>query len=169
MLSALYLAWTVGAKLEVERVARGQLADMGLGDAPLLSTPAPFNSLLWRYVVMSDGGYLEGFRSVLDGDAPIVFTPHPSATGLLEGLEEAWAVQRLAWFSKGFYRVHEIDSSVVISDLRMGLEPHYVFNFRVADLGNPHPRPIVPLRHEGIRDYARLRWVWARIWDPAAS
>ena len=169
MLSTLYLGWTVAAKLEVERVAHAQLAGMGLADAPLLSTPAPFNSLLWRFVVMTDEGYLEGFRSVLDGDAPIVFTRHPSATHLLAGIETSWSVQRLQWFSRGFYRVQQADGGVVISDLRMGLEPHYVFNFRVAELGNPHPGPIEPVQLPGIRDFSRLRWVWARIGDPAAT
>jgi len=169
MLSTLYLGWTVAAKLEVERVARDQLAGMGLSDAPLLSTPAPFNSLLWRYVVMTDDGYLEGFRSMLDGDAPILFTPHQSATHLLVDLEDAWSVERLAWFSRGFYRVMERDGGIVISDLRMGLEPNYVFSFRVADLANPHPRSITPVRMPEVRDLSRLQWVWARISDHKAS
>ena len=54
----------------------------------------------------------------------------------------------------------------MISDLRMGLEPHYVFNFHVARIGNPHPVPVVPAQLPGIRDFSRLHWVWARIWDP---
>lgn len=169
MLSVLYLAWTVAAKLEVGRVARAQLAAMGLAGAPLVSTPAPFNSLLWRVVVMTDDGYLEGFRSVLDGDAPIRFTAHASDTGLLRGLEDDWNVRRLQWFTKGFYRVRETDGGVVMTDLRMGLEPHYVFAFRVAETGNPHPRPVTPTRRPVVRDYGRLGWVWARIGDPDAA
>ena len=169
MLSTLYLAWTVGAKLEVERTARHALVDMGLDAAPLLTTPAPFNSLLWRIVVMTDEGYLEGFRSMLDGDAPVRFTAYPSDRALIHGLETDATVRRLQWFSKGFYRVTEDDGGVVISDLRMGLEPHYVFSFRVADLGIPLPQPVTPVRMPGIRDYSRLRWVWARIGDPEVS
>jgi inner membrane protein len=162
-------AWTVGAKLEVERTARDALVDMGLDAAPLLTTPAPFNSLLWRIVVMTDEGYLEGFRSMLDGDAPVRFTAYPSDRALIHGLETDATVRRLQWFSKGFYRVTEDDGGVVISDLRMGLEPHYVFSFRVAELGNPHPRPVTPVLLPGIRDFSRLRWVWARIGDPEVS
>ena len=95
MLSALYLAWTVAAKLEVERTARDALADLGLESASLLTTPAPFNSLLWRVLVMTDSGYLEGFRSVLDGDAPLRLTAHASDSALLRGLETDWTVDRL--------------------------------------------------------------------------
>jgi inner membrane protein len=169
MLSALYLAWTVAAKLEVERTARDTLAELGLERAPLLTTPAPFNSLLWRVLVMTDTGYLEGFRSMLDGDAPLRFTAHASDSAVLRGLETDWTVNRLQWFTRGFYRVREVDDGVVISDLRMGLEPHYVFNFRVARIGNPHPAPVVPVQLPGIRDFSRLRWVWARIGDPEAT
>ncbi|MDX1595165.1 MAG: metal-dependent hydrolase, partial [Gammaproteobacteria bacterium] len=169
VLSTLYLGWTVAAKLEVERTAREALAAVGLADAPMLSTPAPFNSMLWRIVVMTDDGYLEGFRSMLDGVETVRFSTYPSATHLLEGLEATWSVRRLQWFTKGFYRVRETGGSVVMTDLRMGLEPHYVFNFVVGEVGNPHARPIVPVRRPGIRDYDRLHWVWERIWDPAAA
>ncbi len=169
MLSALYLAWTVAAKLEVERTAREALAELDLEGAPLLTTPAPFNSLLWRVLVMTDAGYLEGFRSMLDGDAPLRFTAHASDSALLRGLETDWTVNRLQWFTRGFYRVREVDNGVVISDLRMGLEPHYVFNFRVARISNPHPEPVVPVQLPGIRDFSRLRWVWSRIGDPGAT
>jgi inner membrane protein len=134
----------------------------------MVSTPAPFNSLLWRIVVMTDEGYLEGFRSMLDGDAPIRFVPHLSDTRLLDGLDDAWAVRRLRWFTRGFYRVHEADGGVVISDLRMGLEPHYVFSFRVAGLAGEGPEATVPVRLPVFRDYDRLRWVWRRIGDPDA-
>jgi len=168
MLSTLYLGWSVAAKLEVERVARDQLAQMNLAAAPLLSTPAPFNTLLWRLVVMTDDGYLEGYRSLLDGAEPIAFTAHASDPELLDAVADDWAVERLRWFTRGFYRVRAVGDGVVISDLRMGLEPHYVFNFRVAALGNPPPRPVVPEQLPGIRDFSRLRWIWARIGDPAA-
>ena len=169
MLSTLYLGWTVAAKLEVERVAHTALTEMNLASAPLVSTPAPFNSLLWRIVVLTEEGYLEGFRSMLDGPAPVIFTPHVSDKHLLGDLDNDWAVQRLQWFTMGFYRVREADDGVVITDLRMGLEPHYVFNFRVAGIGNSYPGQTAPVQLPGIRNYDRLRWVWERIWDPGAT
>jgi inner membrane protein len=169
MLSTLYLGWTVAAKLEVERVARTALTELNLAGAPMVSTPAPFNSLLWRIVVMTDEGYIEGFRSMLDGPAPVVFTPHISDKRLLRGLDDDWAVQRLQWFTRGFYRVREAEDGVVITDLRMGFEPHYVFNFRVAEIRNGYPEPTTPVQLPGIRNYDGLHWVWERIWDPGAT
>ncbi len=48
-------------------------------------------------------------------------------------MRDAWHVQRLTWFSKGFYVVGLEDERIVVRDLRMGLEPdHYAFSFAVA-------------------------------------
>jgi len=37
----------------------------------LFTTPAPFNTLLWRGVAMSDDGYYEVYYSLLDDAPPI--------------------------------------------------------------------------------------------------
>ena len=67
------------------------------------------------------------------------------------------------FFTKGLYRVVVDDEGVVIGDLRMGVDPDYVFAFRVAELSNPHPRPIVPERIRTQRDFGRLHELWERI------
>ena len=46
----------------------------------------------------------------------------------------------------------------------MGIEPHYVFRFKVAELNNPHPKPVVPEYLNAVRDWSLLPVVWARIW-----
>jgi inner membrane protein len=83
-------------------------------------------------------------------------------------LRDSWAVQRLQWFTKGFYATQSIDKKVVITDLRMGFEPEYAFRFKVGETGNPHPHPAPVEQLPGIRSFERLHWVWARIWDPQA-
>ena len=56
--------------------------------------------------------------------------------------------------------------SLVISDLRMGQEPTYVFSHAVAARGNPHwkeiPAELLPV---SFGDRA-LAGVWDRIWRP---
>ena len=54
---------------------------------------------------------------------------------------------------------------IVISDLRMGIEPHYVFRFKVGEFGNPHAKPAPPEQLAPVRDLGRVSVVWARIWD----
>ncbi len=168
VLSTAYLAWTVGAKLHVEDVARRSLDAQGLAQAALLTTPAPFNSLLWRVLAVDDAGYYEGFYSLVTGEDTVRFDHHPRRLELIAPIHESWPVQRLQWFTKGFYAVAPVGDDVVITDLRMGVEPDYVFRFKVAEVGNPHPRAVPVERVPAVRDWDRLRWVWARIWDARA-
>src|SRR5690606_4102966 len=50
VLGTAYLGWSLAAKAMVEREADRALAALGLADAPRLSVPMPFNTLLWRVV-----------------------------------------------------------------------------------------------------------------------
>lgn len=48
-----------------------------LPNQQVLITPTPFNTLLWRVVVMGDGKYWEGLASVFDNSERIDFVSHP--------------------------------------------------------------------------------------------
>ena len=103
--STLYLGWTVAAQAHVEGVVHRTLAATPLEAGRVMITPTPFNTLLWRVVVMDEDGYHEGFHSLLDHGNGMLLARHESRTDLLEPLRDSWNVQRLAWFSKGFYAV----------------------------------------------------------------
>ena len=83
---------------------------------------------------------------------------------LLDGLDRHWPAQRLKWFTQGFYSVERLGNAIVITDLRMGLEPNYVFSFKVGQMGNPHAIPSKSERVFGERGWEQLNWVWQRIW-----
>jgi len=168
VISSLYLAWCAGAKLHVHQTVTQSLAREATAYERFLTVPAPFNTVLWRVLVMADDGYYEGFYSLLDKSGDISFTYYPSRGNLLENLGDHWPVKRLQWFTHGFYAVKKIDRAIVISDLRMGLEPDYIFQFKVGEIGNPHPVPTQSARISAERGLDRLSWVWRRIWDPGA-
>lgn len=163
VLSTAYLAWTVGVKLHVEQVAHGALAQQGIEASDVLTTPAPFNSVLWRILAVNEAEYYEGYYSLLDESTAIALTAYPRSVEEIETLQEAWAVRRLQWFTRNFYAVEREDGDIIISDLRMGLEPDYVFRFVVGRAGNPHPRPVPPERAGTEPDWDRLPWLWQRI------
>ena len=137
-ISTAYVAWSWGAKLHIERAARAELGRLGLVDAPLFSTPTPFNTLLWRIVVLTEDGYLEGYDSLLVDEQSIRFTPHTRRRDALEAASNVWAVNRLRWFAQDFVKAEVQDDRLVLTDLRMGAEPKYVFSHAVAEFGNPH-------------------------------
>lgn len=163
VLSTLYLAWGIGAKLHVMGVVETQLAGAAIPRERISVHPTPFNSLLWRVLVMKPTGYDEGFYSILDPARPLALSHHPSHPELLAGLQDQWSVQRLAWFTQGFYGVGREGDAVVITDLRMGLEPDYFFRFQVGEVHNPHVLPVESRRLPAARNLARLSELWDRL------
>jgi inner membrane protein len=164
-LSTAYLAWSALAQVYVRDVAQEALAARGLAGAPLLVTPTPFNTVLWRVVALRpDGGYEEGFHSLLDGGRPLRLQRFEGAPDLRQALRGNAAVQRLDAFAHGFTKVHERDGLAWVTDLRMGQEPHYTFSFLVARRAGDDWLPVVP-RNQGSRgDVGRsLAWLWERL------
>ena len=165
VVSTLYLSWTLIAKLVVQNNVEDALEKQAINYQRIFTVPTPFNSLLWRAVVRDETGYYEGYYSVLDADNDIQFRYYKSDEQLLSGIEQHWPVQRLKWFSKGFYSVNREQNDIVISDLRMGMEPSYVFSFKVGEISNPHALATVPSRVNKPRDLTFLNRMWQRIWD----
>ena len=117
---------------------------------------------------MDEKGYYEGYYSLFDKTDSIQFRQHPADPGLLQGLEQHWPVKRLQWFTHGFYAVRQMKKDIVITDLRMGSEPYYVFQFKVGELANPHPIPTKSEQVRTVRDWDQLQKVWERIWRDLA-
>jgi len=170
-LSTAYLAWTLGAKLHVEQVAQRALTGQDIAASSVLTTPAPFNTILWRVLAVDEKQYYEGFYSLLDDSPEIRFTPRPRNLELIrrESIWTSWPVQRLRWFTKDFYAVETVGEAIAITDLRMGVEPDYVFSFQVGRLANPHPEPAPVARMPAERNWSRLKEIWERIWSRPPS
>lgn len=169
-LSSLYLVWGIGAKLWVEQHLQPELAAKGLSVDKVLSTPAPFNTVLWRVLVREEGRYHEIWYALWEDPAQIRVETFTSDDPSLEALTGQWDVERLIWFTKGFYRAAIRDGELVISDLRMGLEGSYVFNFAVArQFESGHLEPIRARRLSDPRDMGRLALLWKRFSDPTVS
>ena len=146
MLSSAYLGWSLLAKTMVDREAERTLASMGLGGASYFSVPMPFNTLLWRVVAMTPSGYVEAERSVLADDGPLQFRGYPSNVQALAEAHAVPVVQRLSWFNRGFMRARVQQDRLVLSDLRMGLEPDYSFSFEVAERRDGSWHPVAPVQ-----------------------
>lgn len=70
---------------------------------------------------------------------------------------------RLKWFTHGFYTVGHEGDAVVITDLRMGLEPDYCFRFQVDEVHNPHVVPVKSRRLLAERRLDHLGELWDRL------
>ncbi|MEO8367422.1 MAG: metal-dependent hydrolase [Pseudoxanthomonas sp.] len=172
-LSAAYLGWSLLAKSIVDREADRALAALGLASAPRFSVPMPMNTLLWRVVAMTPGGYVIGDRSLVADHGPMKFQGYSSNVQALAEARDIPAVRELAWFNHGFMHARIVDDELVLSDLRMGLEPDYNFSFVVAAREGQQWRSIPPRQVQAayrapvtpgkLRE--TLAALWHRIWN----
>jgi inner membrane protein len=157
-----YLGWTWVAKHLVEQQTLASLKSSS-NALRVFSTPTPFNSLLWRIVVLQEDNYLEGYYSLLHPETVISFQPFTKNKNLLEQVGDLRSVKRLEWFSHGFLKSEIIQDNLVISDLRMGFEETYIFRHAVAETDGAQWREIDSelLRSEiSLED---LNFVWQKL------
>jgi len=171
ILSSAYLLWSLAAKAMVERDARQALAALGFADAPHFSVPLPLNTLLWQVVAMTPTGYLIGERSLVADRHPMQFRAYVSDTAALaQARQTVPAVARLLWFNHGFMNAHvDTQGRLVVADLRMGQEPHYTFQFVVAQrvdeqVGAWQAIPVQRVTTPPIVTRAQLSMWWHRLW-----
>lgn len=131
--SSVYLLWGLAMQFYVGTLADKSLAAQGLSVEQRLVTASPFNSLLWRVVAITPEGYAEGFYSLLDSDTSIRFVEYPRGEDIYNVVRSNWEVNRIAWFSHGYFKMEEKNGVIRIADLRMGVEPYYTFTFDVAE------------------------------------
>ena len=162
LLSTLYLAWSFGAQQQVDRIARASLQTAGIEAQGLLVTPAPFNTVLWRLVATTPTQYFEGYHSLLDDRAEIRWTAYPRGGDLIERHGQADSVARIAAFSHGFFSLQNGGNRLLLTDLRMGLEPTYTFRF---DIGAPSAVGQTPVSQLPMRPDLGLAlpWLWERM------
>ncbi|MFT7279526.1 MAG: metal-dependent hydrolase [Pseudoalteromonas sp.] len=169
VLSSLYLFCALILKVNIDDKVKTALNNRQIAVNAYISTPAPLTTLLWRIVVMSDGQYYEGYASVFDVPSDVTLTPYQTRPSLLNNISDEWAIKRLQWFTKGFYSVRQQQSNIVLSDLRMGMECNYVFNFVV---GQKNDSEVSIGNFEKISqrpNLSNLHKIWDRIWQPNVS
>lgn len=142
LLSTLYLAWSVVAQGIAGHQVNRELAHQQIEHQQVLVTPTPFNTLVWRVVIMTPERYGEAWVSLLSPQRPLQVHWHSRHAELYRPLQNDRWVKRVAWFSHGFFAMQQRqDGTLTISDLRMGENESYTFTFNLgsATARNPHP------------------------------
>jgi len=168
ILSTAYLGWTMMAREVATTKVLDALAADGMKYERLTLTPMPFNSLLWRGLAIAGDEYANVYVSLLDGAATAPVHRHPRDIALEAKLPDRTALDKIAWFSHGFYTVFEEDGAVYARDLRMGVEPSYFLTFEIARRNSETLTAVEPVQRPERRNWEALGWLWRRIFDPTA-
>jgi inner membrane protein len=169
VISSLYVCWSLAAKVYIDNKVAIALNDRQIQTNHYLSSPAPLSTLLWRIVVMSNGEYYEGYVSVFDSASDVSLDVYHTSDYLLDNIQNDWSVRRLQWFTKGFYSIKQDEQNIVLSDLRMGAECSYVFNFIVGKKTNNGVITSDVEKFSVQPDLSQIGNIWDRIWDPSIS
>ena len=168
-LSTMYLIWSVIAKSMIDQQVQFALNTRGIHPDVYESAPAPLNTLLWRAVAIEEDTHYEIWASVFDAMDDIQVRQFDRSLTLLNPIENHPSVSRLQWFTKGQYKAWQKDDVIYLSDLRMGIEGAYVFNFEVGrrsgetfKLGNFNQVSERP-------NLKRLPMIWERIFDASVT
>lgn len=163
--STVYLAWSVVAQHQAVNQIMASPPEPNLPADQVLVTPAPFNTLLWRAVVVTPTHYYEGYTSLLDDDRPVRWARHPRGAELYAQHRASPLVDRVARFSHGFFKMSEAGGEVFITDLRMGNEPTYTFHFNLGPSAQIAAGQRLTTQQWQRPDLATaLPWLWERMW-----
>jgi len=149
IVSILYAGWALLAQAHVTGLVMATPQAAGLRSEQVLVVPTPLNTVLWRVLIVEENHYREGFYSLLDPllapQRGIRFSIWPRGHELDRATSSLAQVDLLRDFAKGFYRFSSNGEYITFTDLRMGQEPFYVFNFHIARADSPQT-PIAPIR-----------------------
>ncbi len=126
-----YLGWSLAAQQVMQARGATALAEAGVEPQRLLALPTPFNTLFWQVIAIEEDRHISLYLPVF-GQGETVPYVHPRNMDAGRCLQASPAFQKLAAFSKGFFRIEREDGEILMADLRMGLNPGYVFRFAIA-------------------------------------
>ncbi|WP_334065715.1 metal-dependent hydrolase [Alteromonas genovensis] len=169
LVSCIYLGWSLIGKGIIDNIVESALAKQGIQSQHYMSTPAPLTTLLWRSVVVVENEYYEIYTSVFDAVEDVSVDAYPTSPKLLIPVKSEWGIKRLQWFTKGLYSVRLQDDDIILSDLRMGVECAYAFNFKVAKQTDSGVEVGSFEKFSERPELSDIQSIWQRIWDPSIS
>ena len=138
IISSLYLFFTLCNKIYITNVFEDALQLKGISYEQFYSNPSPFNNVMW-YGVADDGENVWiGAYSWFDKDREVAFNQVPKNEELLAPYQGQRPVDRLYWFSKGYFVVEEENGNLFLNDVRfprsdffLDEDGDYVFSFKL--------------------------------------
>lgn len=163
LISTLYLGWGYASQQMVASRVEQNLAAQNLPNQQVLITPTPFNTFLWRVVVMDDGQYYEGLASVLDSDQRIDFVTHP--LGSWPMADKPDTLKGLKAFSHDYLNYRVEDDALIVTDLRLGMSNNLSFEFIFAEKGEDGQWQLLEStqRYPSERSLDLLGQLWERL------
>ncbi len=162
--STAYMGLSTVLQADAERRAKAIFADAGIDARNIFAIAAPLNIVVWKVIGQEDDRYHNLYLSLFDDDDQARLYTHPTRADLTACLNGIDAFEKLRWFSRGYFGTALQNGKIIVSDLRMGLTPSYVFRFAVAEYrgGTVTPTPPEAIQAEITTLDEDLDWLAER-------
>ena len=160
ILTSAYMLLSIPLQQMAEAKALQVLDDHGIEPERVLTVAGPFSIFYWKTIAIDESRYINLYSSTFGGEDAVTAYVHPRRADLIPCLATNQWFQDLRSFNKGIFSLAVDGTEVVMSDLRMGLSPNYVFNFAIAEATDEGTRPLgKPTRREVTRR-VEGDWSW---------
>ncbi len=123
--STLFLLLAIGNKFYMDTVFTDSLNKQDISHSDIITSPTPFNTILWNAFAKDTSGYWFGFYSHLDKTKNVEFAFVPRNDSLAGDLLQNVMVQKLIRFSNGFYCFTICDNELHFNDLRFAFSGEF--------------------------------------------
>ncbi len=142
-LSTLYLGVGVAGNLSVRARAETHPAFQG---KLVHVQPTPFNILGWQILGVDGKQTVAALTGIAPSCSIVPVIQKPRTAQLPDVASMPASVKRLVWFTDGFYQYRVAGDKLIMSDLRIGFAPSFVFSFEVARRIGERFKGIDPVR-----------------------
>lgn len=119
-ISSAYLLAGFGIKSHVNAVFEQNFENKQVSVDRYMTTPMPLTEFLWVGYAISGDDIYTGLYSVFDDDQEINFQKLDMNRALIEPFKGQLPVERILWFSHGYYIAEKSEKAFKMHDLRFG-------------------------------------------------
>ncbi|MEQ9425973.1 MAG: metal-dependent hydrolase [Cyclobacteriaceae bacterium] len=164
VISHLYLCITIFNKLYVDSIVIENIEEEQIVAKRFMTSPSPFNNILWWALIEKEDEFLVGYISLLDSQNNIEFKSIDKGHNLISGLKPNAQIEVLEKFTKGYFVVKPSGNNLIFNDLRFGtvagwfdLSKDYIFSFDIQEInGNIYVKRRPAIRDLSKEDFNRL-------------
>lgn len=119
-ISSFYMLFGFIIKSHVNAVFEQNFRQQQIPVDRYMTTPMPFTEFLWVGYAQSGDTIYAGLYSIFDDDREVALQQVPMNTRLIAPYENQLPVERILWFSQGYYSAEKKDKGLYMHDLRFG-------------------------------------------------
>ncbi len=119
-ISSIYMLSGFAIKSHVNSVYEQSFEEQQISVDRYMTTPMPFTEFLWVAYAKSGDTVYTGLYSIFDNDKIINFQKVDMNTHLIDEYKDQLPVERILWFSHGYYAATQRGKDLYMHDLRFG-------------------------------------------------